>query len=94
MSSAYHAQTDGQMEVLNRYLEGCLRCFVTNQPRQWLSYLPWTEWQYNTLWDSVIKMTPYEAVYGRMPPSLLDYLTGTSPVAQVDDLLTDPTTMI
>lgn len=34
-------------------------------------------------------MTPYEAVYGRAPPSLLDYLAGTSPVAEVDNLLID-----
>lgn len=94
MSSAYHPQTDGQTEVLNRCLEDYLRCFVANQPRQWLSYLPWAEWHYNTSWHSAIKMTPYEAVYGRAPPSLLDYLTGASSVAQIDDLLTDRTAMI
>ncbi|KAJ0970323.1 hypothetical protein J5N97_023200 [Dioscorea zingiberensis] len=89
MSSAYHPQTDGQTEVLNRYLEDYLRCFVADQPRQWLRYLPWAEWHYNTAWHSAIRMTPYEAVFGRAPPSLLDYVAGSTSVAAVDTLLTE-----
>nr|GEW68214.1 hypothetical protein [Tanacetum cinerariifolium] len=33
------------------------------------------------------EMTPFEAVYGRSPPSLLDYVLGYSSVASVEDLL-------
>ena len=32
-------------------------------------------------------MTPFEAVYGCSPPSLLDYLAGHSSIASLDDLL-------
>lgn len=63
-SSAYHPQTDGQTEVLNRYLEDYLRCFTSDHPRQWTKYLHWAEWHYNSSWHSAIKMTPYEAVFG------------------------------
>ncbi|RVW35699.1 hypothetical protein CK203_106694 [Vitis vinifera] len=33
----YHPQMDGQSEVINRYMEQYLRCFVYQQPRQWSS---------------------------------------------------------
>ena len=34
-------------------------------------------------------MIPYEAVIGRAPPILLDYMTGTTSIAAVDDFLSD-----
>lgn len=66
-NSAYHSQTDGQTEVLNRYLEDYLKCFTGDNPRHWLRYLPWAEWHYNTAWHSAIKMSPFEAVFCRSP---------------------------
>lgn len=94
MSTAYHPQTDGQTEVLNRYLEDYLRCFAGDNPKQWSRFLPWAEWHYNTTWHSAIKMSPFEAVFGRSPPSLQDYLAGTSAVAAVDEWLTDRTVLL
>jgi hypothetical protein len=32
-------------------------------------------------------MTPFEAVYGRLPPRLLTYIPGTTKVAAVDEVL-------
>eukprot|EP00268_Persea_americana_P027176 TRINITY_DN26639_c0_g1_i4.p1 TRINITY_DN26639_c0_g1~~TRINITY_DN26639_c0_g1_i4.p1 ORF type:complete len:217 (-),score=5.05 TRINITY_DN26639_c0_g1_i4:345-995(-) len=39
-SSAYHPQTDGQSEVVNRTLEMYLRCLTGSQPRNWVKWLP------------------------------------------------------
>lgn len=91
MSSAYHPQSDGQTEILNRYLEDYLRCFAGDHPKQWSSLLVWAEWHYNTAWHSAIQMSPYEAVYGRAPPTLLDYVGSGITVGAVHNMLSDRT---
>jgi hypothetical protein len=87
-SSAYHPQTDGQTEVTNRILETFLRCFVCDSPKAWVTFLPLAEYWYNSSYQSAIKMTPFEALYGRSPPQLRSYCPGTTAVAALDDTLT------
>ena len=43
MSSAYHLQTNGQIEVINRYVKQYLCCLVHQQPQKGYSLLPWAE---------------------------------------------------
>ncbi|XP_058788145.1 uncharacterized protein LOC131662390 [Vicia villosa] len=88
-STAYHPETDGQTEVVNRSLETYLRCFTNDQPRKWFKFLHLAELWYNTSFHSAIGMTPFEALYGRPPPTLLDYTTGNSENVLVDKVLTD-----
>jgi len=87
MSSAYHPQTDGQTEVVNRCLEQYLRCFTSQHPRCWESFLAWAEYWYNTSFHKSIETTPFQALYGRAPPRLINYLDGASPVSEVDRTL-------
>ncbi|RVW13399.1 Transposon Tf2-8 polyprotein [Vitis vinifera] len=84
LSSAYHPQTDGQTEVVNRCLEQYLRCFVHQWPRKWFSYLSWAEYWYNTTYHCSTRMTPFQALYGRLPPSIPHYANGLSHVNEVD----------
>ncbi|PNX85876.1 Ty3/gypsy retrotransposon protein, partial [Trifolium pratense] len=83
MSSAYHPETDGQTEVINRCLEGYLRCFASDQPKSWSHWLPWAEYWYNTTYHISIGKTPFEVVYGRSPPNIVRFLSNETKVAAV-----------
>jgi hypothetical protein len=50
-----------------------LYCLTGDQPRQWLQWLPWAEYCYNTTFHSSLWMTPFNIVYGRDPLALLPY---------------------
>lgn len=88
-SSSYHPQTDGQTEVLNRCLETYLRCFVIDEPHQWTKFLPLAEFWHNTSYHSAIGITPFEALYGRPPPSFPPYSPGSSKIVSSDSSLTE-----
>ncbi|GJR19464.1 ty3-gypsy retrotransposon protein, partial [Tanacetum coccineum] len=81
--------TDGQTEVVNRCLEQYLRAMVANRPQQWVRFLPWAEYCYNSSYHSSIKMSPFQALYGRPPLHVIPYPPGSSKVATVDELLVE-----
>jgi len=83
MSTSYHPQLKGQTKVTNRTLETYLRCFMCDQLRQWLFWLPWAEYWYNTSHHTAAHTTPFEVVYGRKPPSLIKGIPGEVRVAAV-----------
>jgi transposase InsO family protein len=93
-SSAFHPQTDGQSEVTNKIITIYLRCLAGDRPRSWLRWLPWAEFCYNTSLQSALKTTPFEVVYGRPPPPLLPFQSGSTKVAAVDKQLRDRDTFI
>lgn len=47
------------------------------------------EWWYNTTYHSSIHITPFEAVYGMVPPMHIPYISGDSQITAVDQLLKD-----
>jgi hypothetical protein len=87
-SSAYHPETDGQTERINRCIEQFLRAFVHEQPSRWSKLLSWAEFHHNTTFSAATGMTPFEATYGRKPPSLLAYCAGSSALEAVNQDLT------
>ena len=86
-STAYHPQSDGQSEIVNKCLETYLRCFINDQPRQWFKWLAWAELSYNTSPHISTSMTPFMALYGRDPPPLIRVGKGQTPVDSLDEQL-------
>lgn len=72
MSSAYHPQTDGQTEVVNKCLEAYLCCYATEKQNKWAQWLHLAEWWYNSTYHTSAKMTPFQALYGYEPPKWKD----------------------
>jgi hypothetical protein len=67
MSTAYHPQTDGQMERVNQVLEGYLRIFTSQRQDDWDDFLPTGEFQYNNTAHSSTQQTPFMVDTGRHP---------------------------
>jgi hypothetical protein len=83
MSSAFHPQSNGQTEAANRVIVMYLRYFTADRPRQWLRWLPWAEYVYNTAYQSSLRDTPFRVVYGRDSPTIRSYEPGDTRVAAV-----------
>lgn len=94
LSTAYHPQTDGQTEAVNKALETYLRCMITDCPTPLMKWLSLAEWWYNTSFHSTIQMTPFKALYGYEPLIHVPYIIGTSKVEEVNRLLIDRDAMI
>jgi hypothetical protein len=64
-STTYHPQSHGQTERVNQILEDMLRMHAMYQPKKWEDYLQLVEFSYNNGYQESLKMSPFEALYGR-----------------------------
>ena len=63
-SSAYHPQSDGRTEVVNRSLGNMLRSLVGENPKQWDRVLEQVEFAYNDSPNRSTSMIPFHILYG------------------------------
>jgi transposase InsO family protein len=64
-STTYHPKSDGKTERVNQVIEDILRMYVMDKPSKWEDYLHLVEFAYNNGYQASLKMSPFEALYGR-----------------------------
>ncbi|GJV71188.1 reverse transcriptase domain-containing protein [Tanacetum coccineum] len=65
LSTAYHPQTSGQVEVSNRGLKRILERTVGENRASWSDKLDDALWAFRTAYKTPIGCTPYKLVYGK-----------------------------
>ena len=74
-SSAYHPQTDGQTEVVNRSLGNLLRCLVGDHVKAWDQKLCQAEFAHNHAVNRSTGFSPFQVVYSAQPRGPLDLMS-------------------
>lgn len=77
MSTTYNPKTDGQTELINRCIQQYLQSFVHEKPSDWVRYLHWAKWCYNTTSHSATRLSPFQVVYGKLPSNIPTYISST-----------------
>lgn len=67
LSTANHAQTDGQTEKTNHTVEACLRMYVSPHHDDWDEFLPAVQFAINDSVSATTGFSPFHLVYGRHP---------------------------
>ena len=70
MSSAYHPQTDGATERVNRTVGSILRSMVSTDQTDWYQKLPFVEFALNSSTSKTTGFSPFELNYGYVPNTL------------------------
>ena len=63
-STMYHPESDGQTERVNQVIEDMLRMYVMDKPSKWEDYLHVVEFAYNNEYQTFLKRSSFEALYG------------------------------
>ncbi len=83
LTTAFHPQSDGQTERMNRTLEEMLRHYVSPNHTDWDSHLPQLEFAFNNSLHAASKHTPFFLNTGQHPLTPLgDIAETTNPAAR------------
>lgn len=70
LSTAYHPQTDGQTERMNREIEAYLRIYCGSHPESWMDHLADIEFSHNQRVNTNSGKTPFEIIMGYNPTAI------------------------
>ena len=73
--NGYYLPSNGLTERSNHTLISLIRKYTQQHPNHWAEFLPLFEFAYNSAAHSVIKMLPFEAERGYVPPTPATLLT-------------------
>ena len=73
-NSAYHLQTNGQTEVVNRSLGDLLRCLIGDHVKLWDPKLCEAEFFHNHAVSKSTRFSPFQVVYFIVPRGPLDLI--------------------
>lgn len=85
-STAFHPQTDGLTERLNRILEDYLRCYL-QESSEWVTLLSVTELVYNSQKQDSLGQAPFEVDLGYIPKNVKDHAILTMKNSNAEKLL-------
>jgi hypothetical protein len=64
-NTTYHPEFDGQTKRVNHVIEDMLVMYVMDKSSIWEDYLHLVEFSYNNGHQASLKISPFEALYGR-----------------------------
>jgi transposase InsO family protein len=67
LSTAFHPQTNGQTERMNRDLQQYLRLFTAEKQDEWVDWLPLAQFSYNTKKQASTQKSPFEVTRSYVP---------------------------
>jgi hypothetical protein len=76
LNTSYHSQTYGQTEIVNKWVEGYLRNYVSGQQKAWARWLYLGEYCYNTTHHMSIGMSPFKALFSYKPLTFVEIVFG------------------
>lgn len=88
-TKAYHPQSDGKTERVNRCVENFLCCMTSLQPSKWSQWPNLEEWWHNTAYHSALKCSPFQSLYGYHPHVLAFAQSPSYDILGVDQFLLD-----
>ena len=74
--TAFHPQTNGKTEVVNRTIVHLLRGYCNKHPMLWDEQLHYIQHAYSREKHSSTQTSPFEVCFGYFPKSPLDFIFG------------------